>query len=69
MRMAIRINFSENHEDQRALSQAGGRIVFPHNKPPMFGFDNEEQRIRYEQFRKMYKNEKVTTAATEITLN
>lgn len=67
--MQIRIKFSENEEDQRALSQSGGTIVFPRNKPPMFGFDNEQQRIRYEQFRKMYRNEKVTTVAPEITSN
>lgn len=65
--MQIRIKFSENEGDQRALVQSGGIIVFPNNKPPMFKFDNEEQRVRYEQFRKMYRNEKVTPVAPEIT--
>lgn len=47
MRNAVRIKFSEAFADQLALSRAGGQVVFPKGKPPMFEFASD---MHYQQY-------------------
>lgn len=66
MRLSVRIKFSEDLIDQQCLSAAGGRIDLPIGKPPMFVFESEMQRFRYEELRKERK-EKATAPTVTIS--
>lgn len=46
-RNPVRIKFSEAFADQLALSRAGGQVVFPKGKPPMFEFASD---MHYQQY-------------------
>lgn len=61
MRMPVRIKFSEDLNDQRALIAAGGEIVFPKGKPPQFGFESQIQHHEYLRLRRV----KTPTVAPE----
>ncbi|MNW43557.1 hypothetical protein D3C74_207580 [compost metagenome] len=54
--MTIRIKFSEKLEDQTAMSKAGGSIVVPSGKKPMFSFPTEYHYREYLTYRREMKN-------------
>ncbi|GAB6926038.1 hypothetical protein JCM10914A_56220 [Paenibacillus sp. JCM 10914] len=54
--MTIRIKFSENLADQTAMSKAGGSIVVPTGKKPMFSFPTEFHYRQYLTYKREMKN-------------
>ncbi|GJM80169.1 hypothetical protein HMSSN139_26650 [Paenibacillus sp. HMSSN-139] len=57
MNVTIRIKFSENLDDQAAMTKAGGMIVVPRKgKNPMFSFPTEFHYRQYLTYRREMKN-------------
>ncbi|GIO83518.1 hypothetical protein J25TS5_04500 [Paenibacillus faecis] len=54
--MTIRIKFSENPADQTAMTKAGGMIVVPKGKNPMFSFPSEFHYRQYLTYQREMKN-------------
>ncbi|WMT42804.1 hypothetical protein RE628_11255 [Paenibacillus sp. D2_2] len=54
--MTVRIRFSESQDDQRAMTKAGGQIVVPKDKKPMFSFPSEYHYRQYLTYRREMKN-------------
>lgn len=58
MNVTIRIKFSEKLEDQAAMSKAGGSIVIPQGKKPMFSFPTEFHYRQYLTYQRKMKNDR-----------
>ncbi|MEF2965080.1 hypothetical protein V3851_04485 [Paenibacillus sp. M1] len=54
--MTIRIKFSESLDDQAAMTKAGGNIVVPAGKKPMFSFPSEYHYRQYLTYQREMKN-------------
>ncbi|MBP1999723.1 hypothetical protein J2Z69_000742 [Paenibacillus shirakamiensis] len=63
MRIGVRIKFSEDYGDQRALAAVGGEITFPKGKPPQFSFSSQ---VQYHQYLKLRKEKTPTVAPEDV---
>lgn len=69
MRNAVRIKFSESLADQKALSKAGGQIVFPKGKPPMFEFASDMHYQQYLTYRRQQKENRCANSGDQKQKN
>jgi hypothetical protein len=56
----VRIKFSEAFADQLAMTRAGGSIVFPKGRPPMFSFPSN---MHYQQYLTYLRQQKENRCA------